>query len=496
MEEIIQKKYGYTIYNRGVEYYKDKRVQQVLKFKNKLYGKVMGSIVYDVVVDLKSLESRCSCPYGYNCKHGVATILCYMNNEYMDVDKIVDKLKKVDKEELLDFILKKIGHNPEFALIFAGLLNNSNESSPYIYKQVKNKLLTYITIMKSGTYIDKNIAKEIRNFLLENKNFLSKEDLIKLLEVVIKEYDNYGGFYDDYTGYCYEEFVLEPLGEVLFDKDLECDDLVRIFKLYNEDDYGLMEIIYDSFLKKADKFSKCVNILKDYLDEYDYIVLLKALGKEDEALDKIYKSKLGKRIKFNLLAEIDENKAIDYGMKNRLYEDVVMYYYEKNYYDKIVELFRKYELDDKVSEIVYNSIINSEPEDEEDLLTKLFFKTKNIMVKYNIAMKLNNKEMLLEVFNILYEEIKSNYYHTYEFLNVVNKLLLDFNEKSIINKLKDIIIEYVNMKTQRSYEISVEILDAIRKSDYETFRGILDYIKKEHYRKRNLITLINKKGWF
>ncbi|WP_456471761.1 SWIM zinc finger family protein [Methanocaldococcus sp.] len=172
MEEIIQK-YGYIIYNRGVEYYKNKRVQQVLKFKNKLYGKVIGNFVYDVIVDLKSLESRCSCPYGHNCKHGVATILGYMNNEYVDVDKIVDGLKKVDKEKLFNFILEKIGRNPEFALNFVGLLDDVSELS-YIYKQVKNKLLTYIAIMKSGTYIDKNTAKEIGNFLLENKNFLSK----------------------------------------------------------------------------------------------------------------------------------------------------------------------------------------------------------------------------------------------------------------------------------------------------------------------------------
>ncbi|AEF96353.1 SWIM zinc finger family protein [Methanotorris igneus] len=493
MEEIIQK-YGYIIYNRGVEYYKDKRVQQVLKFKNKLYGKVMGSFVYDVVVDLKSLESKCSCPYGHNCKHGVATILCYMNNEYVDVDKIVDKLKCVDKEKLLDFILEKIGRNPEFALNFVGLLDDGSELS-YIYKRVKNKLLTYIAIMKSGTYIDKNTAKEIGNFLLENKNFLSKEDLIEFLEVVIKEYENYGGFYDDYTDYCYEELVLEPLGEVLFDKDLECEDLVRIFKLYDEDDYGLMEIIYDKFLKKADKFSKCVEMLKDYLDEYDYIELLIKLGKTDEALNQIHKSKLEKSINFELLTEIDENKAIDYGIKNKLYENVVMHYYGKNYYDKIVELFRKYELADYVSEIVYNSIIKSEPEDEEDLLTKLFFKTKNIVVKYNIAMKLNNKEMLLEVFNKLCEKGRYNYYD-YEFLNVVNKLLLQFNEKSIINKLKDIILEHINMKTQWSYEMAVELLDMIRKSDYETFREMLDYIKKEHYRKRNLMALINKKKWF
>ncbi|WP_456471762.1 hypothetical protein [Methanocaldococcus sp.] len=43
--------------------------------------------------------------------------------------------------------------------------------------------------------------------------------------------------------------------------------------------------------------------------------------------------------------------------------------------------------------------------------------------------------------------------------------------------------------------MAVELLDVVRKSDYETFREILDYIKKEHYRKRNLMTLINRRGW-
>ncbi|WP_423792421.1 SWIM zinc finger family protein [Methanocaldococcus indicus] len=123
MDEIIRK-YGYEIYKRGVEYYKEGRVKSVIKFGDKIYGKVIGTHVYDVVVNLKTLESECSCSYGYNCKHGVATLLSYKNNEYIDADKIIDKLKNMEKEELVKYIIERIKyHHPEFAFNFIGLLN-------------------------------------------------------------------------------------------------------------------------------------------------------------------------------------------------------------------------------------------------------------------------------------------------------------------------------------------------------------------------------------
>ena len=69
---------------------------------------------------------------------------------------------------------------------------------------------------------------------------------------------------------------------------------------------------------------------------------------------------------------------------------------------------------------------------------------------------------------------------------------MESNEKSIINKLKEIILDYINEKNLESYKLAVELLEILKNSDEEAFKDLLNYIKKGHYRKRNLMSLIDK----
>lgn len=69
------------------------------KFKNKLIGEVEGSTTYKTEVDMNDLHSECSCPYGINCKHGVAVLLQYMGGEYSDADKVTKSLDRMSRVE-------------------------------------------------------------------------------------------------------------------------------------------------------------------------------------------------------------------------------------------------------------------------------------------------------------------------------------------------------------------------------------------------------------
>ncbi|WP_457611943.1 SWIM zinc finger family protein, partial [Methanocaldococcus sp.] len=91
--------YDESIKRRGEGYYKNNLVKYCVKFKNNLYGKVLGSEEYRVRVDLSNLSGLCSCPYKYNCKHAYALILAYKNNDYVDADKLFEEIKNKDKEE-------------------------------------------------------------------------------------------------------------------------------------------------------------------------------------------------------------------------------------------------------------------------------------------------------------------------------------------------------------------------------------------------------------
>ncbi|WP_201769532.1 SWIM zinc finger family protein [Palaeococcus pacificus] len=59
---------------RGEKYYKEGRVLWVLKYKNILFSKVLGTYPYYVRIDLEQREGRCTCPLGEDCKHVHATL--------------------------------------------------------------------------------------------------------------------------------------------------------------------------------------------------------------------------------------------------------------------------------------------------------------------------------------------------------------------------------------------------------------------------------------
>lgn len=71
LEDIYQDR----IIDRGERYIH--YVNYCLKIKDHLYSEVEGSFTYKTMVNLKTLEGNCSCPYHHSCKHAVATYLVY-----------------------------------------------------------------------------------------------------------------------------------------------------------------------------------------------------------------------------------------------------------------------------------------------------------------------------------------------------------------------------------------------------------------------------------
>jgi uncharacterized Zn finger protein len=108
----IKHVYGDTIFYRGQDYFDDDKVISIIKFKNKLTGEVEGSTTYTTKVDLNDLQSKCSCPYSFNCKHGVAVLLKYREGEYSDADEVSKSLDRMSREELRGVIDSLISANP------------------------------------------------------------------------------------------------------------------------------------------------------------------------------------------------------------------------------------------------------------------------------------------------------------------------------------------------------------------------------------------------
>lgn len=74
---------GVKIADRGRAYQRDGRVKDLATTESgRLIASVLGSERYDVLVSIDRdgvLESLCTCPYGFDCKHGVATVLEYLS---------------------------------------------------------------------------------------------------------------------------------------------------------------------------------------------------------------------------------------------------------------------------------------------------------------------------------------------------------------------------------------------------------------------------------
>ena len=90
---------GTKVTGRGRDYQSEGRVKDLAVTETGgLIASVVGSRIYAVQVRMDAegtLESYCTCPYGLDCKHGVATLLEYLTR--IDLDKPIPKAHPQDE---------------------------------------------------------------------------------------------------------------------------------------------------------------------------------------------------------------------------------------------------------------------------------------------------------------------------------------------------------------------------------------------------------------
>ena len=189
------------------EYYNENRVITALIDGDLLQGLVAGTKVYRVTVSLSDLSNRCSCPLGGDCKHVVALLLFYLNDNdnVIDTIKLKAKLRERSKEELINIIIKAL---------------EGEEILPLIQQEEKNiRIKSFLRVFESG-HVDEGVVNDMANVIEKFKNNISKEDLLMLLEKITLDCESFGCFYDDYGDYYYNESIFKAIGEALVEKDL------------------------------------------------------------------------------------------------------------------------------------------------------------------------------------------------------------------------------------------------------------------------------------
>ncbi len=133
-----------VIFERGLDYFYEDRVQDVCKRKGNFYSTVEGTYPYNVRIEIKDNEIEdmyCNCPYaeaGSYCKHMAATLI-YIEQNLEDIvtDKDIEKqiakrTKDIEKylanisEEQLKQYIKDIAIDNENIYTDLRTMNNMN----------------------------------------------------------------------------------------------------------------------------------------------------------------------------------------------------------------------------------------------------------------------------------------------------------------------------------------------------------------------------------
>jgi uncharacterized Zn finger protein len=106
-----------AVFERGVNYRDEGRIQQLDRFDDLVTATVSGTKLYEVTIEFggKSIDTRCTCPYdsGGDCKHVVAVLLDIAANTPQDeserVETVVDD---VSVDDLRGFVRDALAEHP------------------------------------------------------------------------------------------------------------------------------------------------------------------------------------------------------------------------------------------------------------------------------------------------------------------------------------------------------------------------------------------------
>ena len=504
----IKRIYGETIFERGLEYFKEGRVTSVIKFRGKLIGEVVGTDRYKTEVDLDDFGCECSCPYGRNCKHGVAVLLQYFNGEYTDGDEIMEEVEDMSREELMKIVERLISMNPEnlryLDMYPAREEGVSEKRVKALDKQIKSMLHPI-----KHTYADAVFVDDFAKLIRVNEDVITKEQILYVLDFLVKNCEEYGYFYDDYTDGYFGDAIFESLCDAFAKKELEDGDFERLKDLREEDDYGMLDPFFDRMVKEenARKLSDFVDYIHEFLDETSYVEFLINCGLIEKAKELIEAGKsLSEESRFRFYLRINREDAIEFAHRKGFYTSLIRYYHEIGAHDEATGLFKEVigdkEKKKRLKEDLYlyrdvfDSIKKSKALSEsetKEVLHALFgicYSLRYYALCVDVGMKLGDKEIMRRLIGK-----KKDYYFDAESKLKLLSHLRDEYSVEVEKELKEFAESLIEEKNNYAYEKAVECVfllrEMISKEEWEEYvKGIYEV----HSRKINLWREFKKRG--
>ncbi|MBI2564713.1 SWIM zinc finger family protein [Candidatus Woesearchaeota archaeon] len=253
-EKNIQSLCGNVIYQRGKEYFIDKRVRRIRFDGNTVIAEVVGNDVYEVEISglnsvkkLQELNCSCSCPYEGLCKHVVAVLIhLYKNKTKRGVKNI--GLDSVTKDELVQIISTLIKESPSLANRINILTQTRILNQKEIDKKLRSLFSDSIDYKSMNSFI-KELNSLKRVILLAAKQDYKRARSIA--EQIITHILNPNNYVDDSSGklgdYLYE---LLELTTTLVKTDQEREEFTNtFFPIYINEDTGYGDTLGEILIK-------------------------------------------------------------------------------------------------------------------------------------------------------------------------------------------------------------------------------------------------------
>lgn len=501
-----------TSYERGMEYYKEGRINRVEFFGNKLKTIVVGTYNYEVTVKLdKGIKASCTCPYDWGgyCKHIIATLILLSENydkikksKLKEENRITKVLNNISEEELKDFLLSEFEDNSTLRTHFLTRFSE-NEKEKSIIEFKKDIKMLYREaedpngFIHYGKVVDFSHFKDLAGRYFKKRDFLESAKIYRALsEAIAEEMD----CVDDSDGYYGGEFsnVLYDFTECIRHAELEFKDkksyIDYFFRQYIKNDPDYFQEFYELALIQMCSLKKDFEYLRKVLKPH----IPEVIPERHENWHNYYEARKLVALQLFILEKLNKKKEIYYVLENNWEKDedfcltYVSMLKKDGHTQKAVRISEEGinlfpdHLTGKLRNFLNRHYKKYDPEKYKLNLKNLFYQEKN-WKHYDTLKKIVSKEDWVEIFNeIIKHFTKAEYHNSYMIIDIylreemfekALRAVINTNSLDVLNSYHGVLSDKYPEQYHNAYQELI-LQDAERSMGRSHYRKIAAYLKR------------------
>ncbi|MBC2746075.1 MAG: hypothetical protein HF975_03550 [ANME-2 cluster archaeon] len=305
-QDMIKDSFSERTFYRGLDYYENGYVIGPVILDNTLYARVIGTMEtpYEVkaFINNHKIDTKCTCPVGYKCKHAVALLLNWVHepSSFIDSNKFITSLNSMSKHEIINIVKKIINHNPAIVCEYS---INADERPQINIDAISNKIdwivcedLDYYHIWDAVRKLEE--IQDIADGLMDKELYKNAAEIyLELIKGCITAFDqgadDSGGSMGEFAIQCvsdfnqcmkqindpaYKDMLLETILDIANNEDYGLDTWDMLFGIINKDNISHVEEYLLEKLNAEKKYAseshyqyKKNNIIHVLMDLYAHI---------------------------------------------------------------------------------------------------------------------------------------------------------------------------------------------------------------------------------